>query len=288
MDRPIVVGIDGSAPADAALDWAADDAARRGRVLRIVTVHPPWAAELPVDSAEDDTALTELHEALLADRAARVRGRAPGLEVTTAHLTGAVVERLRTESESADELVLGSRGVGGFAGLTLGSVGLALAGHARSPVVLVRRAARGGTGEVVVGYDGSADAEAALDYAVEQAVARGARLRAVYAQRTPALGTLAPSYGPLLAEAIQDETAEIRQRLATWQDKQGGAEVIESIVPGHPVPVLADASRAADLVVVGSRGLGGFTAAVLGSTSHGVIHRAHCPVAVVRAAWGPS
>ncbi|WP_162795190.1 universal stress protein, partial [Nonomuraea lactucae] len=140
-------------------------------------------------------------------------------------------------------------------------------------------------GEVVAGFDGSADAEAALDYALEQAVARGARLRVVYVQQTPVLAPQAAGYGPLLAGAVENEAADIRQRLAPWRDKHPGVDLAESVVPGHPVPVLADASRSAALVVIGSRGLGGFAAAVLGSVCHGLLHRAHCPVAVVRAPW---
>ncbi|WP_162795213.1 universal stress protein, partial [Nonomuraea lactucae] len=142
MSSPIVVAIDGSDPANAALDWAADDAARRGRDLRIVNVLPPWAAEQPIDTADDDATLAERRELMLTAAADRARWRHPSLDVTTAHLTGAVIERLRTESESADTLVVGSRGLGGFAGLVLGSVGLALAGHARGPVVIVRSAVR--------------------------------------------------------------------------------------------------------------------------------------------------
>lgn len=62
-------------------------------------------------------------------------------------------------------------------------------------------------------------------------------------------------------------------------------EMVESVVGGRPVPALAEASRAADLVVVGSRGLGGFTSAALGSVSHGILHRACCPVAVIGTGW---
>ncbi|WP_370028419.1 universal stress protein [Planotetraspora sp. GP83] len=71
------------------------------------------------------------------------------------------------------------------------------------------------------------------------------------------------------------------QDLAPWRDKYPGVEVIESAVRGHPGHVLAAASRGAELVVVGSRGLGGIAGALLGSVGHAVLHHAHCPVAVV-------
>ncbi|MFI6317816.1 universal stress protein [Nonomuraea sp. NPDC050556] len=95
---------------------------------------------------------------------------------------------------------------------------------------------------VVVGFDGSPGSEPAMAYGIEQARACGARLHVVYAWRAP----------------------------------------ISSAVSEHPVFALANASRTAELAVVGSRGLGGFAAAVLGSVGHGVLHHAHCPVAVVR------
>ncbi|WP_336206765.1 universal stress protein [Nonomuraea sp. LPB2021202275-12-8] len=279
----VVVGVDGSEPSGAALDWAADDAARRGLGLRLVHVRAPWAAEHPLTG--DHESRTEQCERLLAAASARARDRSPGLVAMTALVTGAVVERLRSESETADTVVVGSRGLGGFAGLVLGSVGLGLAGHAHCPLVVVRGPARSPQGEVVVGFDGSSDAEAAVEYALRQAGARGARLRAVHARPYPVLAAHPTGYGPLPPE---DHGAELRQRLLSLGARHPDVEVVESVVRGHPVPALADASREADLVVLGSRGLGGFASAVLGSVSHAVLHRAHCPVAVVPARRSPS
>ncbi|MEU8251333.1 universal stress protein [Nonomuraea sp. NPDC048916] len=288
MSRPIVVGIDGSESANTALDWAVGDAARRGHPLRIVHVREPWKSEHHHTMGGDELTRTEHDALMLAAAAARARTLAPGLEVTTAHLTGAVIARLLTESETADTLVVGNRGLGGFAGLVLGSVGLHLAGHAHSPLVIVRAPAHVGNGVVVAAYDGSGDADAALEYALKQAAALGARVLVVYAERYPALAPQGAGYGPLLGGAFADVETEIRQRLAPWREKYPGVEIIESIVQGHPVPILAAASRTADLVVIGPHGLGGFASAVLGSVTHGVIHRVHCPVAVVRATRRPS
>ncbi|MEU7834957.1 universal stress protein [Nonomuraea sp. NPDC049129] len=283
MSGTIVVGVDGSPSAGSALGWAADDASRRGLPLRIVLVREPWAAEHPPTAAGDRQTLTERCTYVLDTAADQVRRLIPELEVSTALVTGAVIERLKIESETADSVVVGSRGLGGFAGLVLGSVGLGLAGHARSPVVVVRVPGPGGHAEIVVGFDGSPFAESALEYALEQARARRTLVRAVYARRTPMLAPQLTGYGPLLTGTPADEEAEIRLRLAPWREKYVDVEMIESIVPGHPVPALARASERAALVVVGSRGLGGFAAAALGSVSHGVLHRARCPVAVVGA-----
>ncbi|MFI7445995.1 universal stress protein [Nonomuraea sp. NPDC049714] len=274
MSRFVVVGVDGSKAAAVALDWAVDDAARRGLVLRVVLVRQPWAAEHP-RSADYESRTEQCHR-LLDAAADRARARSPGLETTTALVTGAVVERLRTESETADTVVIGSRGLGGFAGLVLGSAGLGLAGHTHGPLVIVRGPAHASYGEVVVGFDGSSGSDAAIAYALEQARARRARLHAVYGRPYPMTAPHPAGFGPLPPDAL-----DLEERLSSWRERYPELEVVGSVVPGHPAPVLADASRGADLVVLGSRGLGGLAAAVLGSVSHAVLHRAHCPVAVI-------
>ncbi|WP_226900009.1 universal stress protein [Nonomuraea phyllanthi] len=282
MDAAIVVGVDGSPTAWSALAWAAEDAERRHLPLRVVHVREPWLAEHPLGASSDEETRTERCDRLLADSAARARELAPGARVSTALVTGAVIERLKTESETADAVVVGSRGRGGFAGLVLGSVGLGLAGYAECPVVVVRRLPRGGGGDIVVGYDGSRWADMALEYAMAQAAARRSRLRVLYGQRYPAMTPHPAGFGPLPV----DEVSDIRQRLIAWRDKHPGIDLVASTVREHPVPALAAASREADLVVVGSRGLGGFASAMLGSVSHGILHRSHCPVVVVGALRG--
>ncbi|WP_228011241.1 universal stress protein [Nonomuraea phyllanthi] len=279
MDAAIVVGVDGSPTAWSALTWAAEDAERRGLPLRIVHVREPWLAEHPLGASGERETLTQRCGRLLAGSAARARECAPGSRISTAIVTGAVIERLKTESETADTVVVGSRGFGGFAGLVLGSVGLGLAGYAQSPVVVVRRLPSDGAGEIVVGYDGSPCADMALEYALAQAAARRSRLRVLHGQRYPVVSPHPVGYGPLPI----DEVPDIGQRLIAWREKYPDIELIASMIRDHPVPALAAASRDADLVVVGARGLGGFTSAMLGSVSHGILHRSHCPVAVVGA-----
>ncbi|MCT9931200.1 universal stress protein [Planotetraspora sp. A-T 1434] len=279
----IVAAVDGSRPALAAVDWAADDAHRRGARLRIVHVREPWANEHPFHGVEGfGESLTEHCEGVLALAADRARQRAPGLDVTTGLVTGAVIERLMTESARAGVTVLGSRGMGGFAGLVLGSVGLGLATHAVAPLVVVRRTQQTVYGEVVVGFDGSPHSEAAVDFAFEEARLRQARVRAVYAWDIPMFSPFAVGYTREMGEIFDRESSAAGQRLAPWRDKHPDVPLVESAVCGHPIPALADASRTADLVVVGSRGRGGFGGALLGSVSHGVLYRAHCPVAIVR------
>ncbi|MFI7046788.1 universal stress protein [Streptosporangium sandarakinum] len=283
MTGLIVVGADGSASATAAVEWAALDAARTGAALRVVHVREPWAAAFPpAGTGLSEDVRTRYCQDVLDAAVGRARECAPEVEVTGAVVAGAVVERLRDEAERADEVVIGNRGAGGFAELLLGSVGLGLAGHAPGPVVVVRAPARTAHGTVVVGFDGSEHSEAALGHAFAQARLRGARLRVVHGWRAPVIPSHTFDYASLLEDSFQEEVRTARQRLEPWREKYADVEVAESAVLTHPVPLLTEESRDADLVVVGARGLGGFGSAVLGSVSHGVLHHAHCPVAVVR------
>ncbi|MEU4330008.1 universal stress protein [Nonomuraea dietziae] len=268
-EKAIVAGVDGSPAAARAVEWAAADADRRKLPLRIVHVCERWG----------DMEQSKYCEGMLEAVADRARLRAPGVDVTTELLSGHVVETLMGEAAVAESIVLGSRGLGGFSGMLLGSVGLGVAGHADVPVVIVREEAESERQDIAVGFDGSEDSEAALDYGREQAVARGRRLHVVYAWHMPAGSPYAFGQATALAD---DSSANVRERLARWRDQHPEVEVKESFLCEHPVAALIDASRTADLVVVGSRGMGGFASAVLGSVSHGVLHHAHRPVAVVR------
>ncbi|MFI9592745.1 universal stress protein [Nonomuraea sp. NPDC052265] len=272
MSTHIVVGVDGSVPATEAVGWAAADARRRGLDLRLVHVGPQWLHD---GNAEHCARMLE-------EAAERARAVAGGVKVTTELLSGNVAEELIRESAGADGLVLGSRGLGGFAGMTVGSVSLAVAGHAAGPVVVVRTAGTAGHGTVVVGLDGSDDSRAAMEYAVEQARARHARLHVVSAWQVPVFSPYAVAYGGLIEDAVREEQAAARERVTPWRQANPDLVITDEQPCAHPVSALMDAAGTADLVVVGSRGRGGFASALLGSVSHGVLHHVTCPVAVVR------
>ncbi|PZG10080.1 universal stress protein [Nonomuraea aridisoli] len=267
MTRRIVVGYDGSAPAVAAVEWAAADARRRELDLRIVHVGEP----------------TEESAGMLEAAAARARPLTGGLAVTTESRTGNVVGELIAASSQADTLVVGSRGLGGFTGMVAGSVSMGVAGHAHAPVVVVRGPRVVEYGRVVVGYDGSEQAEAAMEFAVEQARARLAQLHVVTAWQVPVPAPYAPAYDDLIEEAVRAELEAARARVEPWRERNPGLVITDDQPRDHPVPALTRISETADLVVVGSHGRGGLAAAVLGSVSHGVLHHVTCPVAVVRA-----
>lgn len=283
MSGHILVGVDGSTAAKAAVRWAAADAASRGVALRIVHACEPWVFDLPRRPPPGfHDSVAEYCQSVVHGAAALAVQLAPGIEVTTDVIPGRAVDVLREQAATAEEVVLGSRGRGGFAGLLLGSVSLGVAGQVTPPVVVVPEAERDLYREVVVGVDGSALSEGALEYAFAYAARRWARVHALHAWHMPALTPYAAAYASLVKDVFEAEREAVRQALEPWREKYPAVEVRETTVCGHPVPMIRDAAAAADLVVVGSHGRGPLGSAVLGSVSHGVLRHARCPVAVVR------
>ncbi|GAA3277057.1 universal stress protein [Dactylosporangium vinaceum] len=289
-DPTVVVGVDGSPSSLAAVAWAAADAARRRCRLEVVhayiwpTVYAPVPG--PVLSPYED-GVREAAERALTDAAEHARTVSPGLAVRTDLRLQGPSAALVEASRHAVTVVVGNRGHGGFTSLLLGSVGAALAAHAACPVVIVRHDVRplsAEAGRVLVGVDGSHDAELALRFAFEQASYRGVGLTAALAYQWPA------SSGPgdmLPLPYDQDDLREDEQRalaesMAGWAGRYPDVDVRHTPVQGRPAAVLTALSAGAELLVVGSRGRGGFTGLLLGSVSQAAIRHAACPVAVVR------
>ncbi|TDE59732.1 universal stress protein [Nonomuraea mesophila] len=279
----IIVGVDGSMASRAAVEWAADDAFRMRVPLRIVHAVDPGPYAI---GRYSKIALPELlwseGRSILTEAEALVRERRPAVEVTTRVVEGGPAVVLREQAEDATEVVMGSRGLGGFAGALLGSVSTHVAGHARCPVVVLRGESRPARGEVVVGVDDAPQNEPALAYAFRQAELRDAALRAVHAWQLPV-----HAYAPVIDyDMDQIRTAQhqvVRDRLAALAQSHPEVKIIEDTRSTHPVDALTGASENADLLVVGSHGRGILGSMLLGSVSRGVLHHARCPVAVVRA-----
>lgn len=134
---------------------------------------------------------------------------------------------------------------------------------------------------VVVGTDGSAGARNALAWAVEEARLRNAPLTVVAVVAVPV--TLARANVPLISEpeAADLRAAEEEARAEVDEVGAGGVDVSIDVAYGIPAEELINAGRGADLLVVGSRGVGGFSRLLLGSVSTQVVHHAPCPVAVI-------
>jgi nucleotide-binding universal stress UspA family protein len=284
--RSVVVGVDGSESAIRAVRWSAAEAARRGVALRIVTAfewpHGHPVGEVGLGRSYRDIMLDESRRHL-AEAVAVAERAVDGLEVEQQLVVGFPIPVLAEETRRAQLVVIGDRGLGGVTGLLLGSVATALAAHADAPVVVVR-----GEGEdpdpmapIVVGVDGSPVSEAALAFAYEAAAARAVSLVAVHSWQDVVVD---PSVAPLVDwDAIEtDEKVLLAERLAGWSEKYPDVPVQRIVPRDRAAHALVELSRRAQLVVVGSRGRGGLSGLLLGSVSHALLHRAHCPVAVVR------
>jgi nucleotide-binding universal stress UspA family protein len=298
-DAEILVGVDGSAASMHALDWAAAEARTRRRPLHVVcsyTLPSFTAASLDGGyAALDDTAIQQGARAVLAEARQRAGG---DVEVVTTVATGDAAAVLVEMSRDASLAVVGTRGKGGFADRLLGTVSSTLPAHAYCPTVVVplRDQRRGGvvpTDEstpvvrpvrrMVVGVDGSPQADLALRHAIAESVAWGAELTAV-------AGVPVGSGSGVMAwlPATIDQTqilADVTEGLNVVVDRaladHPGVTVRRVVLDGTGAELLTEFSSATDLIVVGSRGRGGFTGLLLGSTSQAVLHHAACPVMVV-------
>ncbi len=178
---------------------------------------------------------------------------------------------------------MGGRGLGELTCLLVGSVSRKVVAHAPCPVAVIRSPRPGVRREIVVGVDGSANSAAAIGFAFEEAKLRQARLHAVLAW-TYAMpvgpGTMMPLvYDP--NRVLQDEEELLTESLAMWCEKYPDVEVVADAVESRPVSALSEAAERADLLVVGTRGRGGFAGLLLGSVGHAVLHHTECPVIVV-------
>lgn len=279
--RPVVVGIDGSDSALAAARWAAVEAERRGAPLHLVLAFPGDASAIAGNPYR-----AELHaraEQQMADAVNAADRAVPGRGVNSSVVHDFPVSALAEQARHAQLLVLGSRGLGGLTGLLIGSVAITLAAKAACPVVVVRGEDRDpySPEPVVVGVDDSPVSDAAIEFAFEAAATRGAPLVAVHAW----LEQIYDAQVAILIDpvALEDQhRATLEHRLAGWQQKYPDVPVTQVVARDAPARALVERSRAAQLVVVGSRGRGNLAGLFLGSVSHAVLQHSHSPVAVVR------
>lgn len=293
---PIVVGVDGSESALHAVRWAADEARRLDTWLRLVHTY-----EVPIGYPPGFVDPHVLRDALSArgqewlDQARTVAAATVSrLRVDVVEENAGAVATLVEESLGTARVVLGSRGLGAVTGLLVGSTAVALAGLAHCPIVVVRgkntNAPPPTAGPIVVGVDGTPLGEAAIAFAFAAAAARQTNLIAVHTWTDLLLDTAFAGRADALdiTPLAQQAEADLDECLVGWPEKYPDVHVIRKVTRDRASKALLRHAENAQLVVVGSRGRGGFRGLLLGSTSQHLLHHAPCPVAVVRTANGAS
>ncbi|MDO5700420.1 MAG: universal stress protein [Bowdeniella nasicola] len=286
----VLVGVDGSPAALGAVDWAAAHAKRLGWRLHIVCAYAlPSFPATSIDggyAALDDTQIHNGAQQVLQE--ATARAETDGLEVTSALETGDPTAVLVELSKQAGIAVIGSHKGSGFTDRLLGAVSSALPAHSHCPVVVVplREEGRGAlvpVRRIVAGVDGSDSARGALVQAVREASLWDAELTAIAAVAiASAAGALAWMPATVDRDRILTDVREgLDAAIASATEEFPNVKVRRHALDGNAAALLAEFSTAVDLVVVGTRGRGGFAGLMLGSTSQALLQHSACPVMVV-------
>jgi len=277
----IVVGVDGSEGAAEALRWALDEARTRDVPVVAVMAWGYLDQHHAVAGADFDPEYGEpqAREALAAAVTAAL-GEASDVAVEQVVVCDLAPAGLLETATEDDLVVVGARGLGGFKGLLVGSVSQRVLADAVSPVAVVRPHAPHDGGPVVVGVDPSATARRALEWALEEARARGTVLRVVHAWSAPFVGGYPFGGATFDQRLVEDGARELLDSLVAGVDTDG-VTVEKVLTYGTGGSAILQEAPGASMVVVGSRGLGGFTRWLLGSVSHQVVHHAPGTVVVI-------
>lgn len=294
----IAVGVDGSEQALTATLWAADQAFRRGASIKLIHAYTDPVSLYAGVMAAPQINFEEAHdwaEAVLTAAESGIHQRYPRMVISRQIRHAHPVTALLEVAEHALFTVVGASGINRLEGFLLGSVAARVAGHAPGPVVVIP----GKTeieiaecnGAVVVGLDSSAESDAALAFAFEEASLRSVSLVAVRAWEDAIFERFAKIF-PIpvdRAAIVAEETRLLAEQLAGWVEKYPDVQVRRIVHGGDPASRLIqecvdlESTGAASLLVVGSRGRSTVTGLLFGSTSQALMTRAICPVAVVRA-----
>lgn len=301
-ENVIVVGVDGSPHSNAAALWAANEAHRRRADIRVVHAYMPVVGtfsgwEMPLQSY--DEALAQWGRTVLARSEALVTEKFPDLVVTTELRHQLPSVALMELSQRALMTVVGAHGSDRIEGILIGSVALRLAAHGTGPVVIVRDDVRAELGDrerpVVVGLDGSDPSDEALSFAFEEASFRGTRLIAVRTWAgAPGDNFMTPYLTPAELEDIDAEQQRLlAEQLAGRSEKYPDVPVHPVVLRGRAAAELLGLGNESDalpatpaLLVVGSRGRGGFMGLLLGSVGQSLVAHAVGPVCIVHSRTG--
>ncbi|MXP22685.1 universal stress protein [Gordonia sp. HNM0687] len=282
----IVVGVDGSPSAQHAVAWAAHEAELHGYRLQLMSSYASPVSDRVPQSYEDTLRATAERDVAEAGTIAQAAVDDPDtLDISTEVASGAAIPELLSRSETAKMLVVGSRGLGAISRALLGSVSAAMTAHCRCPLAVIRDSRSAPeTAPIVVGTDGSRANRPALEFAFEEAGVRKVGLTVLHAWADGDLALVHASQGlPVWDWPTQrkEEKARLDAEIADLCAKYPDVPIRSVVVRDRPVRALLDHAQAAQMVVVGSRGRGGFSGMLLGSTSRNVVYSAQCPVVIV-------
>jgi nucleotide-binding universal stress UspA family protein len=277
MER-FIVGIDSSTGSEDALRWALREARIRDATLTAVLAWDFLDQYQPDGTRGFDPDYDE-HTARRALDAAVERALGDDADEVLRHVIRDLPARgLLDVAEDAGLLVVGARGLGGFRGLVLGSVSQRVVENAPCPVALVRGTDEG-RGRIVVGVDGSEGSAKAMRWAAEEARLRDATLVVVHGWEVPYAGEM--TYAGDVLTMYQEGAAELVDQVVEAAGLPPEQAVERRPVHDSPVRALTDAAEDADLLVVGSRGRGGFAGLLLGSVSSQISRHGTRPVVVI-------
>ena len=274
-DAHIVVGYDGRPGSITALVWAAKVASLRGEAIVATTIVDP--REFARGVAWPDSYWADIDE-----KARTAVAQWPDVSLRTERHNGRMVPTLVECARNSSMLVVGSKGHGLVAEMLRGSVSQSAARHSVTPVVVVRAAENPASGRIVVGSDGSEPSARALELACDMAKLTGDKVIVLRAWRPaePAADRHG-SVPPPSADSIEAAAAAVGRTVDTLRGAHPDVSIESEVSYGAAERALIDASADASLVVVGSRGHSAVDELLMGSVSKAVLHRAHCPVAVV-------
>jgi nucleotide-binding universal stress UspA family protein len=284
----IVVGVDESPAAKVAVQWAARDAELRSIPLTLVHAISPEVATWPNVRLPAGLARWQRdHGRRLLDDAFKVvdeaSQRGGPSEVHNQILPSAAVPTLVDLSKDAELLVTGCRGSGRWPGRLMGSVSSGLLHYAHCPVAIIHDEdplmPHPSQAPVLVGIDGSSASESATAIAFDEASRRNVGLIAVHAWSDVDVSEWPGIDWPVTQSMAEEVLAE---RLAGWQEQYPDVQVSRTVVRDQPARQLVQRSEEAQLVVVGSRGRGGFAGMLVGSVGETVAQMARMPVIVAR------
>ncbi|HEV7172378.1 universal stress protein [Pedococcus sp.] len=273
----VVVGVDGGVAANQALDAAVAEAERSGRPLHIL--HATRMGTLPWNPERIGA-----HEQIALGCYERAKRANPALSITYDTQIEGPAAALVTASHTASLIVLGPASYGRAASTVLGATSHQVAAHSRCPVMVTPQSGRWSSrGPVVVGVDAAEHSVQAIAYAFAAASTRHTDLVAVHTWWRDEAGPFLPGSGSEeeWTQVAQNQKLILAEMLAGWQDKYPEVRVTPTSVRGQAAVVLEQVSADGQLLVVGSRGRGGFTGLLLGSVSSRVLHRARCLAVVV-------